>query len=300
MRRSAISGLTTLAALLAFPANAQAWSFNGHTIVCDIAFKELNPTARAEVVRLLADGRAGVEAAEGKPANFSRFADSCVWPDTGPKKRRSTHFINTSRDTKRISSKDCGARSTCLFTGIDDDAAVLKSDAGDREKLVALMYLGHWVGDLHQPLHVSYADDKGGNDVKEQGGPCRSSLHSVWDRCIIEQEVGTDLEAVADRLHGDITDAQRTEWQRNRVTTWANESYTIATKASVEYCIWMIVERDDGSEVEECWYSRDLDVFPDNADDDEKRAVTVGPAYRNLHEGIVERRLKQAGFGLEG
>jgi S1/P1 Nuclease len=40
------------------------------------------------------------------------------------------------------------------------------------ERLEALEYLGHWVGDVDQPLHVSFQDDRGGNDLGVSGGVC--------------------------------------------------------------------------------------------------------------------------------
>jgi hypothetical protein len=50
----------------------------------------------------------------------------------------------------------------------------------DAAKLASLKYLGHWIGDIHQPLHVSFADDRGGNFIRESG-PCVNILHTVWE-----------------------------------------------------------------------------------------------------------------------
>ena len=50
---------------------------------------------------------------------------------------------------------------------INHDFAVLASpDATDGEKLAALKFLGHWVGDIHQPLHAASQDDRGGNHIR--------------------------------------------------------------------------------------------------------------------------------------
>ena len=56
------------------------------------------------------------------------------------------------------------------------------SSATEQETLEALKYLGHWVGDVHQPLHVSFEDDRGGNEIGVSGGVCSHNLHAVWDR----------------------------------------------------------------------------------------------------------------------
>jgi S1/P1 Nuclease len=58
----------------------------------------------------------------------------------------------------------------CVVSAIEDDFAVLaSSDSTDEEKLAALKFLGHWVGDIHQPLHAGFQDDRGGNHVRTQG-----------------------------------------------------------------------------------------------------------------------------------
>jgi len=46
----------------------------------------------------------------------------------------------------------------------------------------ALAFLGHFVGDVHQPLHVSYSDDRGGNQTRIYYRGERTNLHAFWDR----------------------------------------------------------------------------------------------------------------------
>jgi S1/P1 Nuclease len=64
---------------------------------------------------------------------------------------------------------------------IGKDLALLSSStATEQERLESLKYLGHWVGDIHQPLHVSFEDDRGGNSVGISGSLCRWNLHAAW------------------------------------------------------------------------------------------------------------------------
>ena len=86
-----------------------------------------------------------------------------------------------------------------------------------------MKFLCHWVGDLHQPLHVSFEDDRGGNGIATTGGLCNRNLHGVWDTCIIEQGLGTDVAAIAGQLRAGITDQQRSEWSASTPTDWANK-----------------------------------------------------------------------------
>src|SRR5262244_1828852 len=73
----------------------------------------------------------------------------------------------------------------------------LRASNDDQAKLASLNFLGHWVGDIHQPLHVCFADDRGGNLIRESG-PCVNSLHTVWDTCMIEKKLGTGPQTIAD------------------------------------------------------------------------------------------------------
>src|SRR5262249_28277484 len=77
----------------------------------------------------------------------------------------------------------------------------------------------HWVGDIHQPLHVSFADDRGGNFIRESG-PCVNSLHTVWDTCIIEKKLGTDPQTIAQDLLDGPPDSDRAAWIAVPVEGW--------------------------------------------------------------------------------
>jgi hypothetical protein len=141
---------STILVLALFSA-AQAWSWGdtGHRIICEIAFQELTDTARAEAIRLIRLDDA-----------FTRFYDSCTWPDH-PRQRSTEHYANYPRTTRKITTEHCLTADECIFTAIATDLAVLKDNAAtDEARLASLKFLGHWVGDLHQPLHVSFQDDR--------------------------------------------------------------------------------------------------------------------------------------------
>ncbi len=114
------------------------------------------------------------------------------------------------------------------------------------------MYLGHWIADLHQPLHVSFKDDIGGNSIQTtglctyRGNP--SKLHSIWDTCIIVQRIfaqAAQRDMVDDprfyRASDDLRQlASIGEAAGMRLCApwnWANESYAISRQASTRYCI---------------------------------------------------------------
>jgi hypothetical protein len=144
-------------ALIAFGGHAWAWGDEGHKVVCEMAYRLAAPETRAEIRRLLqADSQ------------FDLFNESCTWPDH-PRKRAAEHFINLQRDANGLTSDQCPTSSMRTLTVIESDTAVLSSGARDADKLASLKFLGHWVGDIHQPLHVSFEDDRGGNGISVNG-----------------------------------------------------------------------------------------------------------------------------------
>jgi len=138
-------GLLFLLGSVMCPSSSWAWGDLGHKIICQIAFEELNDKARNEVTRLIA-----------LDPTFNSFTDACTWPDH-PRKRAEEHFINVGRSVHTITVAQCPAVPKCLFTAIPVDLEVLRASNDDAAKLASLKFLGHWIGDIHQPLHVSFA-----------------------------------------------------------------------------------------------------------------------------------------------
>lgn len=153
-----------LALVMLFPISSEAWAWGdeGHKVICEMAFRLAQPSTRAEIQRLI---RTDTE--------FDRFSDACTWPDH-PRKRAAEHFVNLARDSNGLTSDICPGTHECVLSAIRKDAAVLSSSsADDSAKLAALKFLGHWVGDVHQPLHVSFEDDRGGNNIMPGQASCR-------------------------------------------------------------------------------------------------------------------------------
>jgi hypothetical protein len=278
MRISRGAALVAFALVVAMAWAAPAWGWGdaGHTIVCEIAFQELNEKARREVSRLV---RSDPE--------FTTFAASCTWPDH-PQQRACEHFINAPRSFTRFAHGRCPMAPNCLFSAIPGDLRVLRTSTNDQAKLAALKFLGHWIGDLHQPLHVSFQDDRGGNRIRE-AGPCSGSLHSlhsVWDTCILERGLGTRSQEVARALRSSITAAERANWTATPVVAWANESFLIARSSSVQYCF---------PAGPKCIYAPGNEQFQDG---EAERLVTVDVDYIEMHKHLVAARLKQAGIRL--
>jgi hypothetical protein len=212
-----------LLALFALCGNARAWGDAGHKIVCEIAFKLAAPDVCAEIRRLIQ-----------LDARFDFFSDACTGPDH-PHTRASEHFINLPRNSTQLTNS-CPLANKCLITAIESDLAVLSSNTSDAKKLAALKFVGHWLGDIHQPLHVSFEDDRGGNEISVQG-ECSGKLHSTWDTCLVLKAVGSDVSAAAADLLTSITAEMREQWTASELVDWANESFAIARAPATKYCV---------------------------------------------------------------
>src|SRR5215468_4531441 len=204
-------GLLFLIGSMMYASPSWAWGDLGHKIICQIAFEELNDKARNEVARLIA-----------LDATFNSFTDACTWPDH-PRKRAEEHFINVPRSLQTITTTGCHGVPKCLFTAIPVDLEVLRTSNDDAAKLASLKFLGHWVGDIHQPLHVSFADDRGGNFIRASA--CAPNLHAIWDTCIIGKKLGTDPQTIAQDLLDGLPDSDRAAWVAVPIAGWANESF---------------------------------------------------------------------------
>jgi hypothetical protein len=113
---------------------------------------------------------------------------------------------------------------------IDEFVAELKDPAtSDAERLLALQFILHFVGDIHQPLHASDDHDRGGNQetVKAASVKKPGNLHGFWDTQFVAMQ-GRGKTAIAKKLIAQITPAQRTQWGSGSAADWAKESFASA------------------------------------------------------------------------
>src|SRR5512132_306726 len=91
---------------------------------------------------------------------------------------------------------------------------------------LALRFVTHLIGDIHQPLHASFAEDRGGNSVDVRFNGRKENLHSLWDTALVELEEGTPAEVTA-RIESTVTDEERNQWQGGTPVQWALESLAV-------------------------------------------------------------------------
>jgi hypothetical protein len=231
-----------LTANIAQPRTALAWGDDGHRVVALIAQSFLQADVRKRVNALLA--------ADTDDLTAHDIASAATWADKfrdanfeGSRlKTRQWHFADieiTAPDLDKAcfnhpalptgSVASNGPAADCVVDKIDQFAAELANPATDHdEQVVALKFLLHFVGDLHQPLHSSDDNDRGGNDKKVSANGFKAgNLHHYWDTEFVDR-LETDPKSIASDLIGHISTAQEKEWQAGRPSDWAKESLQVA------------------------------------------------------------------------
>lgn len=173
-----------ITALLVAPA-AMAWGPEGHRIVAKLAWDQLTPTARV-AVRALLDTQ----------SRYITLVSIANWPDDLRdypdqqglwQRTRRMHYVN-------FDSSDCIYRppaqcsdGECAVAAIDHYEAILANTAlPASERLQALKFVVHFIGDIHQPLHAGYRKDAGGNLYQVVFFGAKTNLHRVWDSGLLD------------------------------------------------------------------------------------------------------------------
>lgn len=221
--------LPLLAILL--PAPARAWWEYGHATVAAIALAQVQPRTRAAIGRLLRH-----QAALETPTCPARtIEDASVWPDCVKTlgDRFSYAYAWHFQDVDICRPFDLTAACAggiCVSAQIGRAERMVADRALPvRDRLMALAFLVHFVGDLHQPLHSAEHDgDQGGNRLRLRYGAIpRTNLHAVWDGLLAERAISTPPGGAAGLL-SQVPPAERAALAAGTVADWSRESWAVA------------------------------------------------------------------------
>ncbi len=173
-----------LCLLLMLPLTAEAWGQRGHGAVGVLAVERLREPTRERLAAILGS------------TDLDDVVGACYWPDIwrgmgdGYAETARWHYVNVDPESRAYDrARDC-ADGQCVTETVNAQAALLGDSARSRqERRVAFKFLCHMVGDLHQPLHVGYADDRGGNDITIRYRGEAMNLHRYWDSGVIRAQV---------------------------------------------------------------------------------------------------------------
>lgn len=271
------------AAALALSASpALAWGDLGHEVVAMIAYRHLTPAARARVDALLASDPDTLTAPD--------FASRATWADRYRASHRDTaewHYVDIELDRPDLEAAcfghptlapgqpaSQGPARDCVTDKVEEFAAELRDPRTPAaERVLALKFIEHFVGDLHQPLHAADHVDRGGNCVGLSPSPDghATNLHAYWDTAVV-RALGGSLDEIAAKLNAQITPAEAAAWSRGNARTWALESFQLAR--------------------------RDAYALPDRPTCEERRSVALSSAYEAAAERDAAVQLEKAGVRL--
>ncbi|WP_379488717.1 S1/P1 nuclease [Novosphingobium soli] len=220
--------LLIVAALCALASGpALAWGGLGHRTVGAIAMANVKPATRAAIRRLLAHERE----LDTPACSLRTIEDAATWPDCIKGERWRWAYQNAWHYHDQpicgtFDLKQLCRDGMCATAQIARDERLLANrKLAPVLRLEALAFLVHFVGDIHQPLHVGENEDQGGNAVKADYGmaPGRN-LHSIWDGVLAERAI-TSARPPLVRVY---TAAEKARLATGGTEDWARESYEIS------------------------------------------------------------------------
>jgi len=223
-----LAALGGFLALFAFAAPAQAYWEYGHESVARIAWLQMRPDTRAKVAALLRQARL----LETPGCPVATLDQASVWADCiKPLGDRfayaySWHYQNVDV-CKPFDLKAACKDGNCVSAQIERNARLLADRTVPvRERLMALAFLTHFVGDLHQPMHAGDHADLGGNKVAATYGIIagRTNLHSIWDGWLAERAISTPPGGPA-ALLAQVAPADRERIASGSVEDWSKEMW---------------------------------------------------------------------------
>jgi len=219
--------------LIAAAPQSWAWGREGHRLTALVAEQYLTPETQAQIAELL---------------HKETIADIASWADAYRMDHPETakwHFVDIPKSAEKFDRdrdcplsekdpkspwRDCVTDRILYFEGRLGDTSLPPS-----ERAMALKFLVHLIGDIHQPFHA-LGDDRGGNDIhvqflgSRQCGRYDCNLHGVWDESIIEEQ-GLSEKKYTERLLQEIKDNHWERMSGGQPTLWANVSHHYAVDA---------------------------------------------------------------------
>jgi nuclease S1 len=263
MRAKLLAAAAVAALLSAAP--AFAWGKTGHRVVAAIADTQLSGLARAHVKEILGGAESLDEAATWP--DEMRSDPAPFWQKTATP----WHYVTLNGIIyDHAPSEGDALEALGHFRSVLQDPKASLAD-----KQLALRFVVHLVGDLHQPLHVGKCCDRGANDVKVSWFGKPTNLHAVWDSQLVDDEQLSFTELAA-KLERHTSAQDVIDWWDINPRDWISESGEI----------------------------RDT-LYPRPAAKTAKAKKGKGPALPELSYAyvykftpVMERRLQQAGVRL--
>ena len=217
------------------------------------------------------------------------FASRATWADKYRNAHRETaawHFVDIEIDQPDLVNAcfgfptlppgqwaSQGPAQDCVVNKIDEFAAELKDPSTPAaERILALKFVIHLIGDLHQPLHAADHHDRGGNCIALSSPVgAQNNLHAYWDVSVVNA-LGQSAAQIAGRLDANLSAADLKEWTAGSPRSWAMDSFEIGR--------------------------RDVYALPSTPTCQSRGSVALSPAYRTQAEKDAATQLLRAAVRL--
>ncbi|MEM8954791.1 MAG: S1/P1 nuclease [Verrucomicrobiota bacterium] len=196
------------------PQTSCAWGQTGHRTSALIAYNHLTPETKTAIAELIGD---------------ESFIDLSVWPDwirSNPDWKRAEpwHYMSIA-DNALFSEHKTPIEGDILSKLSDFERILRDPTASKTEKRNALAFYIHFVGDIHQPLHVGRKEDRGGNRILVKWFDEEVNLHRLWDETLVDS-MNLSYSELAKQLDNPSPE-EVAAWQSDPYVRWAQESQTL-------------------------------------------------------------------------
>ena len=187
-----------------------AWGKTGHRIVGEIAETYLTKNAKDQIKKLM--GHHDI-------SRMTVWADE-IKSDPEWKHANNWHWCTIPDNEKYIKGKYDGLAVEKLKEFI---TTLKTTKSTPQDKQIALKFLVHIIGDLHQPLHVGNGKDRGGNSIRLKWFGESTNLHSIWDTKLIDFQKLSYSE-YANYLLLEENRGMIRKWQADSILVYIHES----------------------------------------------------------------------------
>jgi len=255
-RFSVTSLLLCLLFIAATPTPLVAWNKATHMTIGAIAYRDLRSTSPQTVARVVAilkqhpdyqprwADKLGDPALSNDERDEYLFMLAARWADdiksgNNPYDHSTWHYVNFvyNPDQGIIRSDSTLATGENILQAYAQNQAIVRSNAPDPEKAIALCWLFHLTGDVAMPLHTTAlidarfpGGDQGGNKFKIRVTPDGKTinLHSFWDGMLLGADDYTSARNLAVQERQSFPRNQLPQLCENSITAWATASFQLA------------------------------------------------------------------------
>ena len=259
--------LVSFTVLLSISLILLSWGSLGHRTIGLIAQNHLTPKAQTAIHDLL---------------GTSSLEDVSTWADevrSNPEYRNTSpwHYINLPLGLNRLDFekqvRDM-SQPNVYSALVQNEQQLLNPNTSRDQKIISLKLIVHFIGDLHQPMHVSRAEDQGGNKIQVNYDGKGTNLHALWDSRLLDH-LGLGEDELAKQCDN-VTPQQIRQWQNQPLMDWVWESYQTSSQLYSE------IEQMNKKVITEDYYQKHLPIIEDRI---EKAGIRLAGVLNEIFKG---------------